>query len=677
MQRVISIFLLSFGLLFNKVFAADTLFVDPAAEPGGNGQSWNAPYRNLQSAIDAWQPGDEIWIARGTIEVQSTGIKLDSTKSGFRMYGGFAGGETLREARDWYRNPTVLRATGTRFGILTVAGCDSLTRIDGLTFENANNIAVSVSGGAPHFRNCTFRDNTSSGSGAAMVIEAVGRMRVEYCVFINNQSIYNGGAVYVVKETDPGGYGFGMLFGQCYFVNNSGSLGGAICLENQAAIPQFTSCTFYGNVGAYGGAIATQRAYVYMTNCTFARNSLKSNAAHSLSAYLHGGTIQNSIFWNGDITDSAKHVVDVDVDFTVDTNTLTSTANLIEKDFDLGFFQNNPQFEDIDNPAGVDGFFGTDDDGLRLSSFSTVVDAGVIDAFVNQRQTDAIGNPRLVDRKIDLGVYERQRSGRGTPPVILDELLKGGLTLFFRHAKTDWSQKDPGPSPECFPGRNLIFEGREQSRTIGANQRLLKVPIGDVESSPVCRCWETAELMTGRYEIVSYWGSGGGTQTQRTRDSALKTTPSGGNRIISSHDAVAIATFNADGNGSDLTSAEFMEGDCLFIRPLTDTFEVIGQWSSDTWERYHVRFPEISTSVEDGQSLEEKIHGIAAHPQPASDVVHISAEAPEAFQILDINGRIVLELPLGTAFTINTSQWASGIYAVRGSNLHATFIVSQ
>ncbi|MBI2794261.1 MAG: T9SS type A sorting domain-containing protein [Ignavibacteria bacterium] len=677
MQRFISIFLFSIGLLFNDVLAADTLFVSPIAESGGDGQSWNAPYRNLQSAIDAWQSGDEIWIARGTIEVQSTGIKLDSTKSGIRMYGGFTGGETKREGRDWYRNPTILRATGTRFGILTVAGCDSLTRIDGLIFENANNIAVSVSGGAPHFRNCTFRDNTSTGSGAAMIIDAVGRMRVEYCVFINNQSIYNGGAVYVVGQADPGGYGFGMLFGQCFFVNNSGSLGGAICLENQAAIPQFTSCVFYGNVGRFGGAVATQRAYVYITNCTFAKNSLKSEAAHSLSAYLHGGSIQNSIFWNGDIGDSAKHVADVDVDFANDTNTLTSTANLIEKDFDLGFYQNDPQFEDIDNPAGADGFYGTDDDGLRLSSFSTVADAGVIDAFVNTRQTDAIGNPRLVDRKIDLGVYERQRRGRLSPPELLDELLKGELTLFFRHAKTDWSQKDPGPSPECFPGRNLIYEGREQSRTIGASQRLLNVPIGDVESSPVCRCWETAELMTGRYNVVSYWGSGGGEQTQRTRDSVLKTIPIGGTRIISSHEAVAIATLDADGDGRVLTSAELMEGDCLFIRPLTDTFEVIGQWSSDTWERYHVRFPEISTSVTDGESFDETVHGIVAHPQPASDVLHISAEVPETFQIVDVNGHVVLALPIGTSFTINTSQWASGMYVVRSSNSRATFIVSQ
>lgn len=675
MKRLIPIYLLSLALFFCTTFAADTLFVSAIAEPGGNGQSWNVPYQFIDDAIDAWQPGDEIWIAKGSYAIQNA-IVLDKSKSGIRLYAGFNGDELLREARDWYRNPTILTAQGQRLGILSMIDCDSLTRIDGLIFENADSIAVAVMGGAPHFRNCLFRNNTSSGSGAAMVISAIGRMRIEYCVFAGNTSAYNGGAVFVKSQTDPGGYRYGMFFGQCLFMNNSGSLGGAICLSNQEAISQFSSCAFYNNIGQYGGAVATEQSYVYLTNCTFVKNTLKGGALHSMSAYMNGGHIQNSIFWNGDLSDSGKHIADVDSGPN-DTTTLTYIANLVEKDFTFGFWQSDPQFENIDNPLGPDGFFGTDDDGLRPTLQSSAVDGGILDKWVNTWQTDAIGNPRLVDRKIDLGIYEAQRPGRAGFRALVDEMKEGKLTIFFRHAKTDWSQKDPGPSPECFPGRNLIYEGREQSRTIGASMRRMNIPVGDVESSPVCRCWETAELMTGRYEIVSYWGSGGNEGRQKARDSSLSTTPVGGLRIVSSHDAVALLTFNADADGRDLTTAELMEGDCLFVRPLTDTFEIIGHWSSDTWERYHVRFPDAITSVADYRDFGSKTNSIHVYPQPASDVMYISAEYPDTYQVLDNNGRVMIRLAVGINYTVNTSHWAPGIYLLRGMNSRATFIVSN
>jgi len=676
MKSVLALSLLLCSLVVAQ--AADTVYVNAIAEPGGDGRSWNTAYRYLADGINAWQSGDEIWVARGTYEVQSTGIELDSTKSGIRIYGGFQGNETLRERRDWYRQPTILKATGTRFGIMSLTKCDSLTRIDGLIFENANNIAVSVNEGAPHFRNCVFRDNNSAGSGAAMVINVVGRMRIEYCVFENNTSAFDGGAVFVMKQTDPGKYGAGMLFGQCLFKNNTGSLGGAIYLDEQEASPQFTSCVFYGNKGAVGGALATTKAYAFVTNCTFARNTSTMSKTLGHAATLNGGHVRNCIFWNGDLTDADKLIVDIDVGVS-DTTKLHTIANLVEQDFELGFWQNDPQFENIESVEGPDGFFGTDDDGLRLSSFSTVSDGGVIaddGGFVNHRQTDVIGNPRMVGRKPDLGAYEKMRTGRLEPRAMLEEMLQGKLTFFFRHAKTDWDQNDPGPSPECFPGRNLIFEGRAQSELIGKVQRMLGVPIGPVESSPVCRCWETVDIMCHRYEKLSTWGSGGGPAMQRVRDSVLKTIPVGGNRVISSHDAVAIATFNLDGDGRDLTSAELMEGDALFVRPLGDTFEIVGQWCSDTWERYYVRFA-VPTSVNEGPCYGQVVTNITTFPSPATEHVVVYCPTSTVHRIVDVNGRVVAQLPEGTTYDLDVSQWPSGLYMVQGGEQSATFVVTR
>lgn len=79
-------------------------------------------------------------------------------------------------------------------------------------------------------------------------------------------------------------------------------------------------------------------------------------------------------------------------------------------------------------------------------------------------------------------------------------LRGGGHVLYVRHSLTEPGVGDPPGFrlEDCSTQRNLSEEGRAQARRLGQALAERKVPIGDVLSSPWCRCLETARLAFGR-----------------------------------------------------------------------------------------------------------------------------------------------------------------------------------
>ena len=82
---------------------AGVIYVKAIASGANNGSSWDDAFTDLQAALAAAEWGDEIWVAAVTYKPT---IDTDRTKSfvmtaGVAIYGGFAGGETEREGRDW------------------------------------------------------------------------------------------------------------------------------------------------------------------------------------------------------------------------------------------------------------------------------------------------------------------------------------------------------------------------------------------------------------------------------------------------------------------------------------------------------------------------------------------------------------------------------------------------
>jgi phosphohistidine phosphatase SixA len=102
-------------------------------------------------------------------------------------------------------------------------------------------------------------------------------------------------------------------------------------------------------------------------------------------------------------------------------------------------------------------------------------------------------------------LFAAQLVGGITPKLsgqaLINELKKGGYIIYFRHGQTsNIGEKDVEDKElnDCAIQRNLSAEGQDQTKEIGAAFRSLQIPIGEVYSSPYCRCLDTARNIFGK-----------------------------------------------------------------------------------------------------------------------------------------------------------------------------------
>jgi broad specificity phosphatase PhoE len=127
---------------------------------------------------------------------------------------------------------------------------------------------------------------------------------------------------------------------------------------------------------------------------------------------------------------------------------------------------------------------------------------------------------------------------------LADALRAGGYVIYFRHARTDWSQRDEKSEDlnDCKLQRNLSAEGRADSKLIGEGVKAVGLPLGRVVSSPYCRCREHAEIAFGRVETLEEIAQFLGQPEHRDRRTAalrrlLNEKPAQGNTVIVGHQA--------------------------------------------------------------------------------------------------------------------------------------------
>lgn len=79
-------------------------------------------------------------------------------------------------------------------------------------------------------------------------------------------------------------------------------------------------------------------------------------------------------------------------------------------------------------------------------------------------------------------------------------LQGGGQVVLIRHAQTTAGVGDPEGMrlDDCRTQRNLDERGRAEARRLGAAFQARNVPVGELLSSPWCRCVETARIAFGR-----------------------------------------------------------------------------------------------------------------------------------------------------------------------------------
>jgi phosphohistidine phosphatase SixA len=118
--------------------------------------------------------------------------------------------------------------------------------------------------------------------------------------------------------------------------------------------------------------------------------------------------------------------------------------------------------------------------------------------FIGSERTWIIGPDGLVERP------NNQRFEWEGDRQLVEALRQGGYFVYFRHGPTDSTQQDSDPNnlANCATQRNLTDAGHDLAATIGMNFRTLRIPVGNVLSSPYCRAKEHAFHSFGRAELV-------------------------------------------------------------------------------------------------------------------------------------------------------------------------------
>jgi phosphohistidine phosphatase SixA len=161
---------------------------------------------------------------------------------------------------------------------------------------------------------------------------------------------------------------------------------------------------------------------------------------------------------------------------------------------------------------------------------------------------------------------------------VWDALRKGGHVLLIRHTQAPGTFDPPGfVLSDCSTQRNLSEQGRAQAKRLGELIRSMRVPVGQVLSSPWCRCMDTASLAFGASHVQTHAALGSPAQlspeqrkanadTMRNEIQKASTKPTV-NRVFVTH------MFNIQ----DITGENVAEGEILVVRDGPSGLNVVGR----------------------------------------------------------------------------------------------------
>jgi hypothetical protein len=328
------------------------LYVDADATGAGDGSSWTDAFTQLRDALGTAAVNplvDEIWVAEGAY-TPTAGADRSATfqlVNGLAVYGGFTGGETMLEERDWAGQETILS------GDIGVVGDDS---------DNSHHV-VTASGtnSTPVLDGFTVTGGHADASGGGLYI-VNGNPTLANLTIVENYAEHGGG-IYIALARP--------LVANVTFRDNSASLmGGAAA--NFGGMPEFINVTFLENSASFqGGGMVNAGGDAKFVNVVFSGNSTggSGGALHNYNIYPNTPTISYSIIEGG-----------------LPPNCIDGGGNI------------------EDDPLFVDASTGD----LRLQSSSPAIDAGDNDAVPEGVTTDPDGNPRIYGTNVDMGAYEYQ-----------------------------------------------------------------------------------------------------------------------------------------------------------------------------------------------------------------------------------------------------------------------------
>lgn len=393
------------------------LYVDRNATGTNDGTSWTNAFRELRDALatlaSLGNPPTEIWVAQGIYTPVPVGGSRTGSfclSSGLELHGGFAGwlsvaypgGETEREQRNPWSNPTVLSGdvlandgpnwaniSDNSYHVIDCSEADSTAVLDGFVIQggNANGASPFSFGGGLYGLACS--------------------PIVRQCSFIQNRATWGGGA-YFGNASSP-------LLSSCRFLGNLAynGRGGGVYAQIDG-FPVLASCLFSANSASRegGGIHCRTRTDISLYNCT-----LTANSAANLSGGIYAESpvrIWNSVLWGNSLGTLINQETQLyrTTTYQVNYSCIQGWTGSLGGAGNIG---DDPRFE---NPVGADGVGGTWDDDTRLGPGSPCIDAGRNNDVPAWLTTDLAGNPRFRDDPsirdtgggispiVDMGVYE-------------------------------------------------------------------------------------------------------------------------------------------------------------------------------------------------------------------------------------------------------------------------------
>jgi gliding motility-associated-like protein len=277
---------------------AGRLYVDSSVTVSGNGNSWASPLKTVTEALDVANNlncANEIWVKKGTYypmrNTTAVATSRDSSfrilRDGIKLYGGFAGNETLLTQRVTGTNLSVLSANigaagsiaDNSYHVLTIftlnnTGISNNTAIDGFTITAGN-----ANGAADYTYNDTIILNTRAGG----IFCWVASPHISNCIIDNNIAEGNGGGLYSYLGSG--------LYDSLLITNNHAtspvnglSHGGGIF--NSGGRSVFKNCTVKGNSSTWDGG-----GFYNVTTASIIENAIidSNTAVYGGGFYTRGG----------------------------------------------------------------------------------------------------------------------------------------------------------------------------------------------------------------------------------------------------------------------------------------------------------------------------------------------------------------------------------------------------
>jgi len=251
--------------------AAQTRVWRVAPTGKGAGDTWQAPI-GLQAALSSARAGDEVWLKAGTYRPGTRREDAFQLAPGVAIYGGFAGHETSRAARDPYLHVATLDGDllgddgpawsareDNAYHVVVAIDCPPTTVLDGLVVRGGaatgdgqgpkaesrdQGAAINIFGGGPTFVAVIVEDNLASNHGA-INDHGEGSLYID-CVFRRNRSLNFGGGLYLHDHAAS------TIERGCFAGNEAANEGGGLYIRSHK-LPRVVDSMFLDNRAQRGG----------------------------------------------------------------------------------------------------------------------------------------------------------------------------------------------------------------------------------------------------------------------------------------------------------------------------------------------------------------------------------------------------------------------------------------